>query len=802
MSTNRTAIRFLFFSVVLALPLSAFATTYDVKALIDTDNNRATGCPALAGGTLVTGIDTILTTSVTVTGTTATVTGVTRQTCNPGSGLFGAGVPVDSGWNVGVSSSGDLLVESHLGPTILTWDNVGTPRFVFTASSGSLSDVLLTPFSTGGGDIVMPHAARDRAVLAHALRSIHLDGDGSDWAGNVPLANGSEGSSSLRFISVQAYAGPNDFFFNFQIHTNPASPTAVDDAYDLATLGGTLTVSTLGVLNNDSDPNGLPLTAILVDNPQHGTLTLNANGGFTYIHDGSCASQDQFRYKASNGSLDSNTATVTISLPGGGNGNGNSYTFTSPNHVTFTAGVANTFTVTVTGHPTPALTEDGALPAGITFVDNGNGTGTLSGTPGANTGGTYPITFHAEKNNPHQADQLFTLTIGQAPVITSITATTFTVGTAGSFTVTASGFPAPTIAESGALPSGVTFNAGTATLSGTPAAGTGGQYNITFTASNGFSPNATQPFVLIINEAPSFTSANAVTFQTGVAGTFTVTTLGLPETGHHEERSAPEPASRSPTTATARPPWPERPNAGTGGTYPLTLTAANGVGAERHAELHADGQPAAGDHEREQRDVHHRRGRLVHGDGHRLPGADGQRDRRAAERSDIQRRDKAERHARAGKRRDLHHQLHGLERHRPAGEPELHADGQPGASHHERQHGQLPAGSAVDLHGDHDRLPHSRYHRDRRASHGHHAPRQRQRYGHPRRHSSARERRQLLDRPARGQRRGNGEPELHDHRLQHDRGHQSGHLERTGRIGVQPDVHADGCGRYAGLHAQ
>ena len=82
MSTNRTAIRFLIFIFLVTLPLSAFAATYDVKALIDTDNNRATGCSVgLSGGTIVSGIDTILTTSVTVTATTGTVTGVTRQTC-------------------------------------------------------------------------------------------------------------------------------------------------------------------------------------------------------------------------------------------------------------------------------------------------------------------------------------------------------------------------------------------------------------------------------------------------------------------------------------------------------------------------------------------------------------------------------------------------------------------------------------------------------------------------------------------------------------------------------------------------
>ena len=66
--------------------------------------------------------------------------------------------------------------------------------------------------------------------------------------------------------------------------------------------------------------------------------------------------------------------------------------------------------------------------------------------------------------------------------------TTFTVGTAGSFTVTTTGFPTSRLSETGTLPGGVTFtdnHDGTATLSGTPTAGSGGTYNLTFTASNG-----------------------------------------------------------------------------------------------------------------------------------------------------------------------------------------------------------------------------------------------------------------------------------------------------------------------------
>src|SRR4029077_11256844 len=143
---------------------------------------------------------------------------------------------------------------------------------------------------------------------------------------------------------------------------------------------------------------------------------------------------------------------------------------TSSNATTFTAGAAGTFTVTTTGFPTPAITRGGvALPSGVTFVDNGNGTGTLAGTPASGSGGTYAITFTAG-SSPAQS---FTLTVNQAPAITSSNATMFTSGAAGTFTVTTTGFPTPAITRGGvALPSGVTFvdnGNGTGTLAGTPA---------------------------------------------------------------------------------------------------------------------------------------------------------------------------------------------------------------------------------------------------------------------------------------------------------------------------------------------
>ncbi len=202
---------------------------------------------------------------------------------------------------------------------------------------------------------------------------------------------------------------------------------------------------------------------------------------------------------------------------------------TSADSATFTAGTAGSVTVTTTGYPAPALTEAGALPSGVTFVDDGNGSATLAGTPAAGTEGTYPVTITAA-NSVGSATQAFLLTVTGGLAITSASALTATAGTAVSFTVTTSGTPAPTLTHTGSLPSGITFTAGsngTATLAGTPAATAYGVYPITITAKNAEGATS-QAFSLTVDAAPTFTSSAVVTETAGTAFGYAVATTAYP----------------------------------------------------------------------------------------------------------------------------------------------------------------------------------------------------------------------------------------------------------------------------------
>jgi hypothetical protein len=88
-------------------------------------------------------------------------------------------------------------------------------------------------------------------------------------------------------------------------------PLAIDDLYNVAE-GGALNVPALGVLANDKDTPGRPLSASLISSVQNGTLTLHSDGSFVYVHNGSETRDDAFTYKASDGLKDSNVATVNL----------------------------------------------------------------------------------------------------------------------------------------------------------------------------------------------------------------------------------------------------------------------------------------------------------------------------------------------------------------------------------------------------------------------------------------------------------------------------------------------------------
>jgi YVTN family beta-propeller protein len=165
---------------------------------------------------------------------------------------------------------------------------------------------------------------------------------------------------------------------------------------------------------------------------------------------------------------------------------------TSPAATTLTVGTWSSFIVTTSGLPQPSVSAHGIMPRGLSLYFLGE----LNGDPAAGTGGIYRFTVDASNGIGPDASQAFTLTVREAPSITSASKVTFTLGRKGAFVIKTKGYPAARITKTGKLPAGLTLKVhanGTATLAGTPARSDRRRtYLLTLTAANGVGKRATQ----------------------------------------------------------------------------------------------------------------------------------------------------------------------------------------------------------------------------------------------------------------------------------------------------------------------
>jgi hypothetical protein len=167
------------------------------------------------------------------------------------------------------------------------------------------------------GDLVKDVFVRDRQANATTLvsRAAGTTGIKGNGDSDAPALSG-----DAHFVTFASHAWtlhPDDGdgwkdVFRREIFGN-VQPNATADAY-LTNQNTPLTVPAPGVLTNDTDADGDPLSAQLVSGPGHGTLALNANGSFTYTPTSGYHGPDSFSYRASDGSLTSNTAPVAIDV--------------------------------------------------------------------------------------------------------------------------------------------------------------------------------------------------------------------------------------------------------------------------------------------------------------------------------------------------------------------------------------------------------------------------------------------------------------------------------------------------------
>jgi len=269
--------------------------------------------------------------------------------------------------------------------TGITWDNA--------------PDLSGTPLVTAG------------AVTAGVYKELDVS---SSITGNGTYCYGALNHSSdqVTFNSKEASSNPPQLVLSVQPGSSSGNtpPVANADSYstneDVA-----LTVAAPGVLGNDTDANGDPLSVSGSSPPAHGTLSMAANGSFTYTPAANYNGPDSFTYTASDGHGGTATATVSLTI-----NPVNDPPVASPDSWSATAG--QTLSIAAPGVLSNDTDADGnSLTAAlVTGVSHGmltlNANGSFSYTPAAGFSGTDTFIYRASDGVAQSANATVTLNVG------------------------------------------------------------------------------------------------------------------------------------------------------------------------------------------------------------------------------------------------------------------------------------------------------------------------------------------------------------------------------------------------------
>ncbi len=151
------------------------------------------------------------------------------------------------------------------------------------------------------------------AVTYGAATAQHGTVTGAGAARSYTPAENYNGADTITFTATDGSLPP--VIAQIPVTVTPVNdaPVAAADAFTTSS-GATMTVGGAGLLANDSDVDGDPLTTRLASAPANGTVTLAPDGTFVYTVGGGFAGTATFTYVAHDGTLDSAPATVTITV--------------------------------------------------------------------------------------------------------------------------------------------------------------------------------------------------------------------------------------------------------------------------------------------------------------------------------------------------------------------------------------------------------------------------------------------------------------------------------------------------------
>jgi hypothetical protein len=191
----------------------------------------------------------------------------------------------------------------------------GTPTFNTPVCVDAGDDVSVA----GPGTILLQGIVRDDGLIEGPSASwgvVDAAGSVSFGASSSPTSSvtfGAPGTYVLRWSADDGQYSDSDEVSIFVGDQPNDVPVAQDDAYQTDE-DVTLSRSAPGLLQNDSDPNGDNLTVSVSVWPTKGSLSVSADGSFSYTPDANDHGSDSFSYNVSDGRGGMDTGHVSIDV--------------------------------------------------------------------------------------------------------------------------------------------------------------------------------------------------------------------------------------------------------------------------------------------------------------------------------------------------------------------------------------------------------------------------------------------------------------------------------------------------------
>ena len=478
------------------------------------------------------------------------------------------------------SDSFTYSVNDGNGGTATATVNVSVNNTPPVAVNDSASTAYNTPVN---GDVSTNDSDANGDTLTYSLGtgpshgSVTLNANGTY---TYTPTNGYSGSDSFTYSVSDGHGGTATATVNLTV--NNAPPVAVNDSATTATN----TAVNGDVSTNDSDPNGDTLTYSVGTGPSHGSVTLNANGTYTYTPSNGYAGSDSFTYSVSDGH--GGTATGTVNL-----------TVNNAPPVAVNDSVSAAYNTAVNGDVSTndsdangdTLTYSlGTGPSHGSVTLNANGTYTYTPTNGYT--GSDSFTYSVSDGHGGTATATVNVTVGAAPnnppVVANDSATTATnTAVNGDVSTNDSDPDGDTLTYSvatGPSHGSVTLNAN-GTYTYTPANGYAGADSFTYTANDGHGGTATATVNLTVTNAPPVAVNDNVTTGTNTAVNGDVSTNDSDANGDTLTYSVGTGPSHGSVTLNANGTYTYTPSNGYNGSDSFTYSVSDGHGGTATATV-------------------------------------------------------------------------------------------------------------------------------------------------------------------------------------------------------------------------